>query len=245
MEVTGGMKNTKQTLLSLSGSPLINAPLNYIQGVTMVGGAPISKAALALALSHAPNLIAVDGGANQCLRHSFAPDVVVGDFDSIHLSSLHAINPSCLYHIHEQETTDLEKTLYTVSAPLMIGVGFLGARVDHSLAALSALGKTTKPCILLGSHDVIFHAFGQIELKLKKNDRLSLFPLNELMGESQGLGWPINGISFSPLQKIGCSNTVISGRVSLCFANMGMLCIVSKSRLKQVLDAVLLRKSAL
>ena len=48
---------------------------------------------------------------------------------------------AAVHAVGEQETTDLEKCLYSVEAPLFLGVGFLGGRVDHQLAAMNALVK--------------------------------------------------------------------------------------------------------
>ena len=44
-----------------------------------------------------------------------------------------------LHAIAEQDTTDLEKCLDSVEAPLFLGLGFLGGRIDHHLAAMNAL----------------------------------------------------------------------------------------------------------
>jgi thiamine pyrophosphokinase len=44
-----------------------------------------------------------------------------------------------VHHLPEQDTTDFEKCLYSVAAPLLLGVGFLGGRADHHLAAMNVL----------------------------------------------------------------------------------------------------------
>ena len=44
-----------------------------------------------------------------------------------------------LHRIAEQETTDFDKVLRSVAAPLAIAVGFSGGRLDHELAVLNCL----------------------------------------------------------------------------------------------------------
>ena len=50
-----------------------------------------------------------------------------------------AVPPERLHPIPEQDSTDFDKCLRHIAAPLVLGVGFLGGRVDHELAAFSTL----------------------------------------------------------------------------------------------------------
>lgn len=118
---------------------------------------------------------------------------------------------------------------------MILGVGFLGARLDHQLAALHTLvAYTQQPCVLLGAHDLAFAAPPEIALDLATGSRLSLFPLAPVTGRSEGLEWPIDGLAFTPSGRIGTSNRV-TGPVRLAFDAPGMIVLTPP----EALDAVL------
>ena len=77
---------------------------------------------------------------------------VIGDMDSLRGSGRLRAAGVAIFEVGEQDTTDLEKCLYSVEAPLYIGLGFLGGRIDHHLAAMNALVKYPgKPVVLIGA----------------------------------------------------------------------------------------------
>jgi thiamine pyrophosphokinase len=208
-------------------------------GVTLVGGAPVGGRDLAAALRLAPCLVAVDGGADRALAAGLMPRAVIGDFDSIGAAARAAIPPDRLHPIAEQETTDFDKALRSVAAPFVLALGFAGARIDHGLAVLNALARhADRRCILLGPRDALFLCPPRITLRLRPGDRLSLFPLGPVTGESAGLRWPVDGLSFAPDGTIGTSNEVTDPVVRLAFDAPRMLVIVPRARLRAALAAL-------
>jgi len=202
------------------------------KNVTLVGAGEVTKGQLNAALAFAPYVVAADGGAQLALNCGITPKKVIGDFDSIDKAVLQEIPENSRFHVAEQESTDFDKCLGLISAPLILGVGFLGHRLDHQLAAFSSLVRhSSKACILIGAHDLIFHAPDQIKLDLKPGTRLSLFPMAPVRGVSKGLKWPIEGLEFSPVGKIGTSNSVTDGAISLSFEAPGMLVILPRAAL--------------
>lgn len=208
-------------------------------GVTLVGGAPISGAALRAALAVAPRLVAADSGADRVLRLGLMPEVAVGDLDSISAQARAALGPERLHHIAEQETTDFDKALREIVAPFVLALGFSGGQVDHGLAALNTLARNeARRIFLLGARDVTFLAPRDLVLHLPVGTRLSLFPLGEVRGESEGLRWPIGGLRFAPDGVIGTSNEVSDPWVRLRFDVARMLVVVPRVRLTAVLRAL-------
>lgn len=175
-------------------------------GVTLVGGAPVASEDLEWALSRAPRLIAADGGADTLLHAGHTPEAVIGDLDSLSVASRAALPQHILHHVTDQNSTDFEKCLSMIKAPLIVGLGFLGARLDHSLAALSCLARYPAPCILLGPSDVAFAAPAVLRLDLAPGTRVSLFPMRPIKGASKGLRWAIDGLHLDPSGRIGTSN---------------------------------------
>lgn len=207
--------------------------------VTLVAGGPVRRAELRLALRRAPVVVAADGGANRALALGAVPTAVIGDLDSISAPARVALADR-LHPIAEQMTTDFDKALRSIHAPFVLALGVTGGRLDHELAVLSALVRHAAqrdaiPCLLLTPQDVIFALPPEITLRLRAGDRLSLFPMRQVTGESTGLRWPINGIAFAPDGMIGTSNMVTEGPVSLRLNGPGMLAILPRERLDAAL----------
>ncbi len=215
-----------------------NAVVESHHGVTLVGGGPVSRAALALALARAPRLVAADGGADRAMRLGHAPEAVIGDLDSISDVAKRQL-AGRLHLVSEQESTDFDKALRLIRAPFVLGLGFAGARMDHGLAVLNSLARhADRRCLILTGQDVAFVAPLTIELTLPVGSRLSLFPLAPVRGQSDGLRWPIDGLRFAPDGMIGTSNQVAAPRVRLAFDTAAMLVILPRGRLDAVLDAL-------
>ena len=207
------------------------------EAVTLVGGGPVSGPALAAAVRFAPRIVAADGGADRLLRLGAEPDAVIGDMDSISAAALAAL-AGRLFPIPEQESTDFDKALRSISAPFVLGLGFSGARLDHGLAVLNALTRhPDRRCLILSARDVTFLSPLELTLALPQGSRLSLFPMGPVTGESTGLRWPLQGHAFAPDAMTGTSNAV-TGPVQLRFSAPKMLVILPRAALGAVLSGL-------
>ena len=208
--------------------------------VVFLGGGEVTPETLNRALSLGSQVVAADGGARAALRAGLMPDAVIGDFDSIDPETKAAIPADRLHHVAEQESTDFEKCLMRVRAPLVLAVGFAGGRIDHGLAAMNALVRRPEPpCIILSDQDVLFAAPPEIALALPRGTRVSLFPMAQVTGHSQGLRWPIDGIDFAADGRVGTSNEVSEGPVRLSFDARGMLVVLPIAHLPQAVRALM------
>jgi thiamine pyrophosphokinase len=209
------------------------------RGVTLIGGAGATPAAIASALCHAPVVAAADGGAAFALAAGHTPAAVIGDMDSLDPASRARIEPDRLHPVAEQDSTDFEKCLDRIVAPLILALGFTGGRLDHQLAAFAALLRPgAGRVVLLGPEDAAIHMPAQIVLDLAVGTRLSLFPMAPTTGRSQGLEWPIDGLRFAPDGQIGTSNRVAATPVRLSVDAPGMLLIVPLAALDALLDGL-------
>jgi len=212
--------------------------LDFDAPVTLVGGGAADRQDLETARRFASDVIAVDGGANLCLAAGVMPEAVIGDMDSLDAASRAAIPPERVHHITEQDSTDFDKALRSVCAPLVIGLGFLGKRVDHQLAALNRLvARCDRAVILLDREDVVCHLPPRLALDLPAGTRVSLFPMAPVSGRSTGLVWPIDGLDFAPEARVGTSNRA-DGPVSLEMDRPGMLLILPRTCLTRAVAAV-------
>lgn len=207
-------------------------------GVTLVGGGNVAQADLELALSLAPTLVAADGGANRLDGWGHLPDRVIGDLDSID-PALRARLGARVVEVPEQDSTDFDKSLQRVTAPFILALGFDGARLDHTLAAMHSLVRHGRArVVMLAAQDICVLAPPRLALDLPQGARVSLFPMAQVQGRSTGLHWPIAGLDFAPDVLSGTSNRATGGAMVLEFAGPGMLVLLERAHLRQVLDAV-------
>jgi thiamine pyrophosphokinase len=205
--------------------------------IVVVGAGHVSGDDLALIRRLGHPVVAADGGALACVAAGILPEAVIGDFDSV--GDLGAAIPAeRLHRVTEQETTDFDKCLRSVEAPLVLAFGVTAPRLDHTLAVCTTLVQRAEvPAVVVGEADLLFHAPPRLELDLPAGSRLSLFPMAHVTGRSLGLRWPIDGIGFSPAGRIGTSNEV-SGPVQLAFDGPGMIVITPRAALGSVSAAL-------
>ncbi len=209
-----------------------------VSTVLLVGGGATRAETLKQMAGSVNTVVAADGGADVLRAAGILPDAVIGDMDSVSAETLAALPESVLLRIEEQDSTDFDKCLRHVAAPLVLGYGFLGARVDHQLAAMTVLLRyPDRRCILIGEEDVLVLCPPELRLELPVGSRLSLYPLGPVQGQSDGLRWPIDGIAFQPDGQVGTSN-VVSGPVRLRFDSAKMLLILPALALPHLAEAL-------
>lgn len=207
--------------------------------ITLVGGADVTKATLNRARALAPVVVAADGGADVALINHAVPQAVIGDFDSLSDWARGQLPSSALHPIPDQDSTDFDKCLRNIQTPLVIGVGFSGARLDHQLAAYNTLVRHPhRRCILLGTEELVFLAPPELRLDLPKGCEVSLFPFGAVEGVSDGLKYPIGGLNFAPDGRVGTSNHA-TGPVSLSVTAPKMLVILPQIMLEIAAEALL------
>ena len=208
--------------------------------VTLVGASVTSGTDFDQALAVGSLLVAADGGAEIALSRGVVPDAVIGDFDSLADHVRERLPPDRLYHVPEQESTDFDKALRHIDAPLVLAVGFTGRRIDHELATYNALARHAgRRTIVIGGHDICFHLPAELELELPVGTRLSLFPLARMRCFSSGLTWPTEGLILDPIGRVGTSNSVASDTVVLRPDASGMLVILPRLALGSAIRALL------
>ncbi len=215
--------------------------------VTLLGGGPVDDETLWRALRLAPYLVAADGGANYAHAHEIPVKHIVGDFDSLTNFEIWQDKGVNLVRLDEQDSTDFEKCLYSIEAQTYLCVGFLGRRLDHSLACLRTLvAYPEKSAILLGDGDITFLAPDDFTLHMEAGDPVSLFPMGEVQGVgSTGLKWPIEGLAFSPSGQIGTSNEALGGEMRISTKGQKMLLILPLKYLEAAIESLSSQAGAL
>ncbi len=205
--------------------------------IGLFGGGEICSEDVNLVLNRVNSAVAADGGAAALIDSGRMPDAVIGDLDSITAEYRARIPKDRLFRISEQNSTDFDKALRNMDAPVVLAAGFLGARVDHQLVAFNTLVRLQdRPCVLLGAREIVFHTPPRISLELTAGDTVSLFPLRRVTGRSEGLEWPIDDLVLEPDGQVGTSNRAL-GALKLEVDGPGLLTILPRAALDQVMQA--------
>ncbi|MEM6487163.1 MAG: thiamine diphosphokinase [Pseudomonadota bacterium] len=236
-------------------------PIPFAGPLVLVGGGSLSAASLATARAAlgalpawgaaAPVLVAADGAADRLAALGEAPALVLGDLDSVADPEGWRARGVRVERLAEQDTTDFEKCLYATEAPLYLGVGFIGRRLDHSLAVLNALVTragghgAAKRVVLLTEHEVIFAARPgrRYAFALAAGETVSVFPLAPVGAlASTGLVWPLHALTLAPAGVqggvIGTSNRATGETVTLGFDRAGALLLLPRAALGEALAQV-------
>ena len=209
---------------ALSSMAELQPKFRFADPVLLIGGGEVSAPALRVARAKASVLIAADGGANHFEGDKSALAAVIGDLDSLGaVAEWRAALSGRLLALAEQDTTDFEKCLYSVDAPLYLAVGFLGGRMDHSLATMHVLAKRAdQRVILLSEQEIHFIAPRRWRIRLPVGARVSLYPLQPTLAErSAGLRWGLDGIDLRIGDRVGTSNEVSEPDVEVDLAGDG------------------------
>lgn len=221
---------------------MTEAKLKFTAPVTLVGGGALDRAMLADARTLGRHLVAADGAADRLMELGQPPDAVVGDMDSIRCRA--ALPPGCrIIELAEQATTDFEKCLYSVDAPLYLGAGFTGRRVDHSLAVFHAMLRyPEKAVILIGQEEIIALAPARqtLSIAVGTGARVSFFPLLPVTGAaSGGLKWQIDGLPMEAGSQIGTSNQSTAETIRFAFDGPGALIMLPRPALAALAEALM------
>ena len=210
----------------------------------IVGGADFSEELFKEVYDNEIPIIAADGGVNFLTEKNISPELVIGDLDSVSEQKIHNIEPEKIIRISEQNSTDLEKVLFNTQSPLTIGIGFLGAQIDHELAALSALVKFShKKIIFIGEHDIVFLVPPSFSLSSFNGMRVSLYPLDEVKVHSDGLQWATDGLTMKPTGQLGTSNKAIGKSIHLAPDKPNLLLILPKTVINEAISQLELAQS--
>lgn len=206
--------------------------------VTLIGGADPAPATLTDALKYGETVVCADGGADHALWAELEPAAIIGDMDSIS-DTARATFAGVIHHVAEQDSTDFDKALRHIDAPLVLGVGFSGARLDHELGSMTVLVRhPERRCILVGEETIVLLCPPSLTLELPVNCAVSLFPMAEVGCESTGLRWATGGLRFAPDGRVGTLNKA-EGPVSLRPDAPKMLLILPRDQLDVTVRAVL------
>ncbi|MCV6597266.1 MAG: thiamine diphosphokinase [Mangrovicoccus sp.] len=212
--------------------------LHSLDPVLLIGAGPLDPGALRTMHQNGQKIVAADGGAAHVIAAGLRPDAVIGDMDSLDPALSGRLPAKILHPIAEQDSTDFEKCLSRIAAPLVLAMGFASGRMDHLLAVFNGMIRhPDRRCVLIGSEDLAVVLPPRMDLELPVGTALSLFPMARCEMRGAGLQYPLDGLVFEPQGQIGTSNCVI-GPVDLKVDGPGMLLILPKAHLQPLCEGL-------
>ena len=166
-------------------------------------------------------VLAADGGLDHALAAGLEPTGLIGDLDSITEAGLAwaARNATIDRHPPDKDATDTELALAFAAAmdPAQVTLIGGGDRLDHSLAAIGALGAgslTSIPTIDAwwgAQHLDILHGPGKATLELVPGSTISLLALHGPCSKVSihGTRWVLDKVGLGPMIGHGISNEVL------------------------------------
>lgn len=216
--------------------------LSFDRPLAIVGGGTTDIALLHELVAHGVALVGADGGGNAIGAAGLVPEAILGDLDSIE-DRAGWEQRTRVIHIPEQITTDFQKALYSTSAPVTLALGMTGKRLDHTLAALSALHEVAqhRRVILIDETDVALAVAGPFAFDAAHKERISVHPLVPIVFEcTEGLFYPMNELLLDPAGRLGTSNEGTGGRVEIVPKDdTPWLLILGRERLWDLVDICL------
>lgn len=192
----------------------LQSPLHSDHGALVIcnGGAP-PDALLRRLARRAGMIVAADGGANIARRAGLAPDLIIGDLDSITPGTRRRFAGTPVIRVRRQDNTDLEKALdHLAGAGIRscVVAGATGLRLDFTLANLSVAWLYRRRL------QVLFAGDGWWAAPLDRENSIvapegctaSLLPWGRCAGVTlRGLRYPLTNASFTP-GMVAVSNVV-------------------------------------
>jgi thiamine pyrophosphokinase len=176
--------------------------------------------------ARADMILCADGGANRARERGLAPDLIVGDLDSI-LPETRAAFPQAQYiHRPDQNATDLEKTLqfaFEQGVQRALLVGITGLRFDHQICNLNIAEKFCSR-LEIELHDD-FGVGGFLNAQQQEaimsfetfiGQQISLFAFRRAEGiVTEGLKYPLENEALEWAVRDGLSNEAIQTQITL------------------------------
>lgn len=182
-----------------------------------LGGTDFDLVQLRVWAQAADRLVAADSGADRLICAGFAPDVVLGDLDSV--QTLEALERATILPDQDPNTTDCQKLLAYLRGEGVEAVTIAcveGDRLDHVLGTLSACLVESPRIQLLLRRGLAWPLLPGIVLSVsaRPGARVALLPMEACSAVTlRGVRWALEDAEMSPRGLVSVSNEATSERV--------------------------------
>ena len=167
-------------------------------------------------------IICADGGANSAKKLGVIPDFIIGDLDSISLSTLKYFkNKSTIIQIKRQNDTDVEKCLkFAIKKKFdeVLLLGVTGDRLDHTICNLGIVIKFfNKIKIYLAAESSFLTSINKLTtFKSKVGETISIYAFSvKTKISSDGLKYKLHNTALPFGVRESTSNISVSNTIRL------------------------------
>jgi thiamine pyrophosphokinase len=205
-----------------------------MEALLAIGGDGPPRESLAERFPSFGLVCAADSGLDLLKAWGLAPQLIVGDMDSLSDISLLDAYPGAEVHRFPREKDDSDteigmRMLRERGAARIVLAGGGGGRLDHLLALRAMFERPLHPAEWHTANESCWFVEEGADLVLRTaaGDLLSVFPFSRGSSgmRSEGLAWPLNGLSWGP-GDFGLSNEATQDRVRIA-AGKGSLLVVA------------------
>lgn len=189
----------------------------------IIGSVPVTKPEKLKEYCVDSFVICADGGFDVAMQHGIAPDLIVGDFDSIKAELPQEVETIQL-PVHKDDSD----TMFAIREAMRRGYqefilfGVLGGeRFDHSYASLCTLqfiAMQNGRGVIMGDNCQVFVlSSGRLRLKDMVGQGISVFPFGvpSCMVSYQGLEYPLNRHTLYSQDPLGVSNRILEPQAEI------------------------------
>ena len=185
-------------------------------------------------VSKSSTIIALDGAAVTLQKQQIRPDVIIGDMDGLTSEQLDVFQSQGIEIIHDsnQDTSDISKGLAWSKehhpGKQIDVIGISGGRLDHQLAAFSALFECQSDAHLhIEDWMVVRVTKIPIHYRTMKGKNISLIPFGEVSGVIlSGCKYPLNSENLSSGTK-GIHNEALGQEITISCQQGDLLLLIS------------------
>jgi thiamine pyrophosphokinase len=196
----------------------------------VLAGADLPDEQLAAWVGTAQLVLAADGAADRLVALGRPPHVVIGDLDSIRgdLNGLHVV------HLEDQHSTDCDKLLSWAHGEDHRAITLFGTEGDELDHVISTLQSSVRSAlrvrmVLRRSLAYALRAGDGIDVAAHRGSRVSLLPLLEARDvRLQGVRWPLDGETLSPLGLTSVSNEATGDAVRAALGTGAALLFIER-----------------
>lgn len=190
--------------------------------IVIVSGTQELSSRVVASIPDSAIVLAADGGLDHALAAGLKPEGLIGDLDSVSAENLAwaETNATISRHPTDKDRTDTELALAFAAAMHPESITLIGGgdRLDHTIAAIGALGApalTSIPHLDAwwgDQHVSILHGPGRTTLRLVSGSTLSLIALHGRCHKVTltGVKWPLDDATVDQVVGLGISNIVIA-----------------------------------
>jgi len=194
-----------------------------MKGILFTGGQGPGIQRCIQLVKDASIIVAADSGLLLARRSGIKPDIIIGDMDSLGVSSI--LNEyqaeSIIKYSHNKDFTDTELALdylFNKDCDTVWIIGGGGGRLDHLLAVFYLFNRIKSPARWITDNEDIFYLNEGLKLvkKAAEHSIVSVFPLGDgpWQLQSENLKWPVDFYKWEK-GKFGISNRTVKNMYSL------------------------------